>query len=86
MFPKGNQIPRTTYEAKKILYSMGLKFVKIHACKNDSILLCGENVEEYCLKCGTSCYRQRIVEGDDGEETCRKVPRKVCSYFPIIPR
>ena len=29
MFPKGNQIPRTTYEAKKIVCPMGLKFEKI---------------------------------------------------------
>jgi hypothetical protein len=39
MFPEGNQMPRTTYEAKKIVCPMGLKFEKIHACKNDCIFV-----------------------------------------------
>ena len=87
MLPEGNEIPRTTYEAKKIVCPMGLKFEKIHACKNDCILFHGENAgKEECPKCGTSRYKRRTDEGDDGEETCRRVPRKVCWYFPIIPR
>ena len=86
MFPKGNQIPRTTYEAKKIVCPMGLKFEKIHACKNDCILFRGDNASlTECPKCGTSRYKRRTNEGDDGEETRRIVPRKVAWYFPIIP-
>ena len=42
MLPEGNEIPRTTYEAKKIVCPMGLKFEKIHACKNDCILFRGD--------------------------------------------
>ena len=58
MFPEGNQIPRTTYEAKKIVCLMGLKFEKIHACKNDCILFYGDNVAlTKCPKCGTSHYK-----------------------------
>ena len=87
MFPKGNQIPRTTYEAKKIVCPMGLKFEKIHACKNDYILFRGDNEAlTECPKCGTSRYKQRIDESDDDEEMRRRVPRKVAWYFPIIPR
>ena len=78
MFPEGNQMPKTTYEAKKIVCLMGLKFEKIHACKNDCILLRGDNaaLTEW-PKCGTSRYKQRTDGGDDGEETRRRVPRKV---------
>ena len=51
---------RTTYEAKKIVCLMGLKFKKIYACKNDYIMFHGENaLEEYCPKCGTSRYKRR---------------------------
>jgi hypothetical protein len=58
IFPKGNHIPRTTYEAKKIVCLMGLKFEKIHACKNDYIIFRGDNVAlTKCPKCGTSCYK-----------------------------
>ena len=87
MFPEGNQIPRTTYEAKKIVCPMGLKFEKIHACKNDCILFRGDNVVlTECPKCGTSHYKRRTDKGDDGEERHHRVPRKVAWYFPIIPR
>ena len=66
---------------------MGLKFDKIHACKNDYIMFCGDNAAlTECPKCGTSCYKRRADEGDDGKETRRRVPRKVAWYFPIIPR
>ena len=66
---------------------MGLKFEKIHACKNDCILFHGENAgKEECPKCGTSRYKRRIDEGDDGEETRCRVPRNVAWYSPIIPR
>jgi hypothetical protein len=88
MFPEGNQMPRTTYEAKKIVCPMGLKFEKIDACKNDCILFRGKDYEKLhaCPKCGTSRYKQTTDEGDDGEVTRRRAPRKVAWYFPIIPR
>jgi hypothetical protein len=87
MFLEENQIPTTTYEVKKIVSPMELKFEKIHACKNDCILFHGNNAAlTECPKYGTSRYKQRTNEGDDGEETRRRVPRKVVWYFHIIPR
>ena len=66
---------------------MGLKFKKIHACKNDYIMFRGDNPAlTECPKCGTSSYKRRTDEGDDDEETRHRVPRKVAWYFPIIPR
>jgi len=66
---------------------MGLKFEKIHACKNDCILFHGDNVAlTKCPNCGTSRYKWRTDEGDDSKETHRRVPSKVAWYFPIIPR
>ena len=32
---KDNLVPRSTYEAKKILHDLGMSFEHIHACKND---------------------------------------------------
>jgi hypothetical protein len=47
---------------------MGLKFEKIHACKNDCILFCGENaLLTECPNFGTSSYKWRTDKGDDGE-------------------
>jgi len=38
MLPEENTLPNRNYEAKKILYPMGMEYKKIHACPNDCIL------------------------------------------------
>jgi hypothetical protein len=38
MLPQGNTDIKTVYEAKQIIYPLGLEVEKIHACKNDCIL------------------------------------------------
>ena len=42
MLPEGNELPSTTYEAKKMVCPLGLDVQKIHACPNDCILYRGE--------------------------------------------
>ena len=56
--PKDNELPDSTYEAKKALCPLGLDVQKMHACINDCILYRGEkstriwiNVR-YALHCG----------------------------------
>ena len=38
MFPKENTLPKSYYQAKKILCLMGMEYQEIHACPNDCIL------------------------------------------------
>ena len=38
MLPEENTLPKSYYQAKKILCLMGLEYQKIHACPNDCIL------------------------------------------------
>jgi hypothetical protein len=38
MLPKDNELPTSTYKAKKIVCPLGLEVQKIHACPNDCIL------------------------------------------------
>jgi hypothetical protein len=54
MLPQGNSIPEIIYEAKQIIFPLGLEVEKIHACKNNCILYCGEEYEdlEKCRICG----------------------------------
>ena len=40
--PKNNELPDSTYEAKKLLCALGVEVQKIHACPNDCILYRGE--------------------------------------------
>ena len=38
MLPEENELPTSTYEAKKVVCPLGLEVQKIHACANDCIL------------------------------------------------
>ena len=38
MLPKDNELPESTYEAKKAVCPLGLEVQKIHACPNDCII------------------------------------------------
>ena len=35
VLPKDNELPKTTYEAKKVVCPLALDMVKYHACLND---------------------------------------------------
>ena len=85
MLPEGNELPKTTYEAKQIVCPMGLEVEKIDACKNDCILYHGKENEKLteCPECGVSRYKRRNDGGD--EDKRHGAPWKVVWYFPIIP-
>jgi hypothetical protein len=63
MLPKDNELPTSTYKAKKVVCHLGLEVQKIHACPNDCILYRGdyENLPE-CLICTALRYK---IRGDD---------------------
>ena len=90
MLPKANELPESTYEAKKVVCCLGLEVQKIHACPNGCILYRGEEYENLnvCLVCGALHYKiRRDDPGDvEGERPRKRVPAKVMWYAPIIPR
>ena len=63
MLPEQNMQPKSYYQAKKILWPMGMEYQKIHACPNDCIL-CKHELKEIhnCPRCGVSRYK---VKDDD---------------------
>ena len=90
MLPKDNELPDSTYEAKKVVCPLGLKVQKI-ACPNDCLLCRGEEYGNLnaCLVCGALRYNiSRDDPGDvEGERPRKKIPAKVMWYAPpIIPR
>ena len=89
-FPKHNELPESTYEAKKTLCPLGLDVQKIHACINDCILYRGKEYEnlDKCPVCNALRYKiRRDDPGDvEGEPLRKRVPAKVMWYAPIIPR
>ncbi|KAJ0038368.1 hypothetical protein Pint_22697 [Pistacia integerrima] len=42
VLPDENSMPKSMYEAKKVMVALGLEYEKIHACQNDCILLRNE--------------------------------------------
>jgi hypothetical protein len=76
MLPHGNAVPNTVYEAKQIIYPLGLEVEKIHTCKNDCILYHGPEYEnlEKCPICGLDRLNRRKDDGDD--KNCNRNRRK----------
>ena len=85
MFSDDNVLPNRMYEAKKILFMMGMEYKKIHACPNDCVLYRKEyeGLSE-CPKCKTLRYKVN-KDGGYGDETSKRQPLKVLWYLPIIP-
>lgn len=81
MFPDDNELPKSTYYARKLMCPFGLEYKKIHACPNDCVLYRNEydNFDE-CPRCGKSRYKRKGAGGSKGP------PAKVLWYLPIIPR
>jgi hypothetical protein len=80
MLPQCNVVPETVYEAKQIIYLLGLEVEKINACKNDWILYCGAEYEDFdkCPICRLDQFNRRKDNGDDENYNRRKGGPKRC--------
>ena len=84
MLPKDNELPESTYEAKKAVCPLGLEVQKIHACPNDCILYRGEYEDlNTCPVCGALRYKiSHDDPGDvEGERPGKKIPAEVMWYM-----
>jgi hypothetical protein len=78
IFPAGNCLPKTTYEASKILRKLGLAYNMIHACPNGCCLFKGDLEDlEQCPVCEHDRYRM------SGRS---RVPSLILRHFPLIPQ
>jgi len=86
MLPDKNELPKSCYQAKKLMCPMGMEVEKIHACPNDCILYRKEYQDLHeCPKCGASRFKVKKNKTKDGSEKTGP-PTKVVWYFPIITR
>ena len=88
MLPEENTLPKSYYQAKKILCPMGIEYQKIHACSNDCILYKHEFQEmPNCPRCGVSRYKVKDDDECSSDKNSKKGPlAKVLWYLLIIPR
>lgn len=78
VLPAGNVVPATMYAAKKLISSLGLNYISIHACPQGCVLFRGEHAELLrCPKCGEDRYKNQGTY---------KQPATVLRHFPLIPR
>ncbi|XP_057510793.1 uncharacterized protein LOC130793173 [Actinidia eriantha] len=80
LLPKGNLVPKLTYEARKILSDLSLSYELIDACINDCVLFWKENAMlDRCPRCNVSrlfmsrmiskAMRWHVENPSDGEES-----------------
>ena len=68
-------LPKSYYEAKKILFPMGMENSKIHACLNYYILYKDKFEEMHkCPKCGVSRYKVKDDDKCSIDESTKKGP------------
>ncbi|KAL2492096.1 Uncharacterized protein Adt_27724 [Abeliophyllum distichum] len=80
VFPKDTALPKSTYDAKKMLSELGLGYEAIHACKYDCALFWKEHeFASRCPECDEPRYKPNAGKG-------KKVPQKVLRYFPLKTR
>ncbi|CAH1433784.1 unnamed protein product [Lactuca virosa] len=59
MLPKDNELPISTYQAKKLMCPMGMEIERIHACPKDCMLYRNQYVDlDKCTTCGSSRYKK----------------------------
>ena len=77
ILPQGNCLPKTEYEASKILRRLGLTYNIIHACPKGCCLFKGDLEDaEKCPVCDSDRYKM-----------CgrSRVPSLILRHFPLIP-
>ena len=83
MLPENNELPLSTYRARKMLCPLIMEVRRIHACPNDCILYRRdfENLE-ICPTCGESRYKPTHEQKTNKKRSAAKV----VFYLPIEPR
>ena len=77
-------IPKTFYEVKKFVATLGLDYKKIDACPNDCIMYYKDNEHlEECLKYGLSRWIQHTQNSLKTVHD-KKVSAKVCVIFHLF--
>lgn len=78
--PDKCNIPKSYYDAKKMLHESELGYESIHACKYDCALFWNEHVgADKCPICNEPRYKINYGKG-------KKNPQKILWYFPLKPR
>ncbi|XP_028074698.1 uncharacterized protein LOC114277071 [Camellia sinensis] len=90
MLPSDANLPKASYDAKKIIKDLGLGYEKIHACPNDCMLFWKEHANDEVCHCGASRWATNENDLQHNMSTSskkrKKKAAKVLRWFPLKPR
>ena len=90
MLPSDANLPKASYDAKKIIKDLGLSYEKIHACPNDCMLFWKEHANDEVCHCGASRWATNENDFQQNMSTSskkrKKKAAKVLRLFPLKPR
>ena len=86
MLSEDHILPKTMYQATKILSALKMPYEQIHSCPNGCILFRKEHEDEtYCPKCKASRFLE-VDAGDGQPKRQLTIPVKIIRYLPFIQR
>ncbi|KAL6219803.1 hypothetical protein ACLB2K_007562 [Fragaria x ananassa] len=86
--PEGVQLPKSYYEAQKIMEDLGFTYMIIEACPNSCMLLKSDDISlNECSVCNASRWKEGNGGiSNDGVEHVKPKAAKQTKYFPLKPR
>ena len=85
LLPDDHVLPKSMYEAQKLLRALKMTYEQIHACPKGCVLFRKEYAEaKYCPKCKSSRFME--VDSGDGQKRQLDIPLTILRHLPFIPR
>ena len=85
LLPDDHVLPKSMYEAQKLLRALKMTYEQIHACPKGCVLFRKEYAEaKYCPKCNSSRFME--VDSGDGQKRQLDIPLTILRHLPFIPR
>jgi hypothetical protein len=85
LLPEDHVLPKSMYEAQKLLCALKMTYDQIHACPKGCMLFRKEYMEaKYCPKCKSSRFME--VDSGDGQKWQLDIPLTILRHLPFIPR
>jgi hypothetical protein len=85
LLPDDHVLPKSMYEAQKLLRALKMTYEQIHACPKGCVLFSKEYVE---AKCCPKCKSSRFMEVDSGDGQKRQldIPLTILRHLSFILR
>jgi hypothetical protein len=85
LLPEDHVLPKSMYEAQKLLRALKMTYEKIHACLKGCVLFRKEYTEaKYYPKCKSSWFME--VDSGDGQKRQLDIPLTILRHLPFILR